>query len=321
MTKICREKRHWVALFTVLGLGGVGATGCLGDAEDDPAAAGDDGTDAAARVATAADASVATSTASYAGWNRWTGACNVPTALAITEPAGPGRHPLFIYAIGTLAPLDTAEGALATAEMARRGFVAAVLDYDTVAGWSCAGIDAKASCAYAGWRPASAVATLCRRANVDCSRGIVVGGLSQGAAMAVRAANAEPRVRAAWVMGFGGGAAGTATACYTDAATRLASDRLRVVNGRGETSPLANLNAATGMACWPFASSCLRADGSGWDKVEHAEVEDRRADHCYFVASGGCTASIARLDAGWVPPADASWSLATNLDWLAGFAD
>jgi hypothetical protein len=111
------------------------------------------------------------------------------------------------------------------------------------------------------------------------------------------------------------------------AATALRGDRVRVVDGIGETSPLANLDAALGTFCGPFTMSCLRANGSGWIRMRHAEVEDRHADHCYFVGPNalggevGCTRNIPRFDRGWAPPADAPWSLAANLDWLAGFAD
>ncbi|HEY5935769.1 MAG TPA: hypothetical protein VIU61_14070 [Kofleriaceae bacterium] len=268
------------------------------------------------------------STVSYRGWNRYTGACNVDTPLEVHEPAWAGRYPVFLYAVGTGALVSSDEAELAAAEMAKRGFVAAVLQYDTLTGFSCPLMQAKASCAYAGWRTYSAVATLCRRAKADCSRGIVVGGLSQGGSMAVLAANADARIRAAWAMGFGGGAAGTGTQCYVDGQTRLASDRLRVVNGRdGQAQPIANLNAATGTWCSSTNASCLRANGSGWYLVSDAQVEDGNADHCYFVgpnASGGevgCTTAPARFDVGWAPPSYTPWSLQANLDWLASFAD
>lgn len=266
-------------------------------------------------------------TITYRGWNAWTHTCTSSQQAIVHEPALPGTYPVFVYAIGTGAAVTTAEGDLIAREMADRGFVAAVVSYNTLAGWGCEDMDAKADCTFSGEHPQSAVSTLCARGKADCSRGIVVGGLSQGAALAILGANHEPRIRAAWLMGFGGGAAGTATSCYVDAATALPGSRVRVVDGIGETSPLANLNAALGTICGPFATSCLRANGSGWIKVRHVEVEDRDADHCYFVGKkpngqkGGCTRNIERFDSGWAPPADAPWSLATNLDWLASFAD
>lgn len=282
-------------------------------------------TEADPDLATARDEVVATPL-TYQGWDWWFHTCTSPQQAVVYEPAAPGAYPVFVYAIGTGAAVTTAEGDLAAREMAARGFVAAVVSYNTYAGWGCADMNAKAACTFGG--PRSAVAALCARGKADCDRGIVVGGLSQGASLALLGANHEPRIRAAWLMGFGGGEAGSAaTGCYVDAATKLAGDRIRVVDGIGETSPLRNLNAALGTWCGPFATSCLRANGSGWIRVRHAEVEDGRADHCYFVgpnAAGGevgCTREIPRFDRGWAPPADAPWSLPTNLDWLAGFAD
>ena len=297
----CRAIPHWVALFT---LAACTTEPAVSEAESD------------------------LTTASYRGWNRFTGACNVDTALEVHEPTVAGRYPLFIYAVGTGALVSSAEGQLAAKEMAKRGFVSAVLQYDATAlsGISCPAMQAKASCAYAGWRTYSAVSVLCRRGKADCSRGIVVAGLSQGAAMAVLGGNVDARIRAAYLTGFGGGAAGTATACYVDGQTRLPGARLRVINGR-EWQPIANLNAATGMSCGGLAASCLRANGSGWYRVSHDQVEDGNADHCYMIGPDsagnevGCTRNPPGFDVGWAPPASAPWSLDTNLDWLAQFAD
>ncbi len=304
---ICRAIPQWTALFTLA------IASCLSESEPE---------------LSSTSSEITTTSTTYRGWNRWTGACNANAQLDIYEPALPGRYPVFLYAVGTGALVSSAEGQLAAQEMAKRGFVSAVVSYDTLVGFSCDAMQAKASCAFSGLRLQSAVAVLCRRGKADCNRGILAGGLSQGASLAVLGANVEPRIRAEWVMGFGGGALGTATQCYVDGQTRLPATRLRVVNGRhGQSQPIANLDAATGMFCSGASSSCLRSNGSGWVLVEDADVDDGHADHCYFVgadANGnevGCTTSPASFDSSWAPPAAEPWSLATNLDWLAQFAD
>jgi hypothetical protein len=248
--------------------------------------------------------------------------------MSVTPADGAGTHPLFIYAVGTGVLVSSQEADLAAREMAARGFVAIVLDYESSAGFDCAAMRAKTDCAY-GARPASATTIACAMPDVDCNKGIVVAGLSQGANIAVLARNYDPRVRAAWLMSFGGGASGTlSTGCYPDSETALPATALRVINGRyGQLQPLANLQLATGTSCGPWSSTCLRPDGSGWVLVENAQVEDGHADHCYFVgpdangAEVGCSTKALDFDHGWKPPASAPWSLTTNLDWLAQFAD
>ncbi len=264
---------------------------------------------------------------SYSGWNRRTNQCDVSTSMNVYLPQASGSFPVFLYTVGTGALVSSAEGELAAREMAKRGFVAAVLQYDSGAGFSCLSMQRKAECTYSQNASASAPALLCGLAQADCSKGIVVGGLSQGANMAILAANYDSRVRAAWLMGFGGGASGNSyTECFIDSKTALPSDRLRVVNGReGQGQPIANLNNSTGTFCWPSRQSCFRANGSGWYLVDNGQVEDGHADHCYFAGPAsdgseiGCSRNVVRGDVGWVPPATAPWSLNAGLNWLASF--
>jgi len=186
----------------------------------------------------------------------------------------------------------------------------------------------KAECAFSDDAPASAVSTICALPGADCDRGIVVGGLSQGAAMAALGRNHSARVRAAWLMGFGGGKAGTAArGRYVDAETAFANDELRVINGQSDNQNLGNLNAALGTSCTASKLDCLRADGSGLYRVPDAAVEDGIADHCFFVGADdqggqvGCTNFPPAMDAGWAAPAQSPWSLLGNLDWLASKVD
>ena len=81
----------------------------------------------------------------------------------------------------------------------------------------------------------------------------------------------------------------------------------------------------TGTICTAGSLSCLNADGSGWLRVANSAVQDGDADHCFIVNStdgAWCHGLDAAhpLDVGWLPPARETWSLATNLDWLAAFA-
>lgn len=265
----------------------------------------------------------------YLGWNKKTGACSTPESIRIFQPRASGRFPVFIYSVGTGALISSAEAEVAAKEMTKRGFISVVLDYESGAGFSCDKMQLKAKCAYGENLATSATAKVCALASADCARGIVVAGLSQGANLAILANNHDSHVRAAWLISFGGAAVGNAyTQCYLDSQTKLPANRLRVINGReGQSQPLSNLNASTGTLCLGINQSCFRQNGSGWYLVENNQVEDHHADHCYFVGAAddgseiGCSVNANRADVGWLPPANAPWSLNTNLDWLAKFVN
>jgi len=145
--------------------------------------------------------------------------------------------------------------------------------------------------------------------------------MSQGAQVALQARNFDGRVRAAWVMG-GTHVDGKMSACVNQGPGRaLGGDRVRMINGNAdEFAPAGTGLAITGLGCEEGARSCFRENGSGWYLVQGDEVRDGTADHCYFTTNGGCT-NTPDFDPGWAPPARGPWSLATNLDWLASFAD
>lgn len=90
--------------------------------------------------------------------------------------------------------------------------------------------------------------------------------------------------------------------------------------GRSDVTDLTALNKLTGLNC--SASPCLRPDGSGYYVVEHSEVADGVADHCWWqsvntwVPSNSCSWSPT-FDPGFTQPGGTSWSLPANLDWLS----
>lgn len=272
---------------------------------------------------------MSTATTSYLGWNRFTNACDVSEPLVVFEPPASGTFPVFIYAVGTNTIVTEIEARYVARHMAQRGFVAAVMHYETnVLTTGCASLVQKADCSYSGARPSSATSVLCARPRANCARGILSAGFSQGGTMAVLARNFDTRVRAVWAMSVAGGVStNAATACLVSAQTAIADDRMRIVNGRsGQTQPVSNLQNMTGTTCLDTDHSCLRANGSGWYMVEHAEVQDGLADHCFFVAltDGGtmpCNYFDESWDPGWAVPAQTPWSVNVSLDWLAGFAD
>ena len=243
-----------------------------------------------------------------------------------TEPAS-GRHPVFIYTVGTVEAWNNAQAQAAVAEMAAKGFVAATVQYNSGVFGTCSQILAKARAIYDSSSASSAVAKLCSRATADCSKGIVVAGFSQGSVIAINAKNFDSRVRAAYGMGAHSQYSIYDTdSCMKNGTHALPSSNLRIVNGDVDIFPGGNPVAVrvssqnvTGRSCGLTAYSCLGSNGSGWIMVRGSQVNDWSADHCYQRRSGGCLGSQNDLDTGW-RSGTANWGLKANLNWLAGFA-
>ena len=111
------------------------------------------------------------------------------------EPARAGRYPLFVYMTGTLMKFNGLEAQTITREMAKRGFVAATVQYDNKVYPYCSGIMSKAKCVFDTSSPESALSKLCTRSNVDCDQGVVCLRLQSG--LALGCPRKEPRLAGA----------------------------------------------------------------------------------------------------------------------------
>lgn len=271
----------------------------------------------------------------YSLWDAWRGpqdACTQTQRIQGREPAGPGRFPVLLYLHGTLADWGgNKEGARIAELAASRGFVAAALTYDSWVASIPDTIDGNARCMVAPGSGGDALAQICARPKADCSLGVAVAGFSAGGAIAGRAANFDARIRAAWLMGVNGSPAAPAAGVAVPAGTRRLPDtRLRIAIGRSDVEvrdpvtgqvsmDLRGLNQMTGQHC--TSSPCLRANGSGYSVVQHSEVLDGVADHCWWmsdnrvVPSNGCTWDPP-LEPGFRPPSSGPWSAIAGIDWL-----
>ncbi|MFL5102787.1 MAG: hypothetical protein ACJ8E5_19500 [Xanthobacteraceae bacterium] len=259
-------------------------------------------------------------------------ACDQSFAIDGQEPAAAGKFPVFVYMVGTTELSNNASATAAVAGMANRGYVAASVAYNTATFGDCSQIGGKAQCIFDPNSAVSAITKLCTRAKADCSKGVVVGGFSQGAVMATLAKNFDKRVRAAWGMGDGdnyivaSGVNSDLSACMDNGNHELKSNRLRIVNGehddfmeRNPNTVRTEVQKVTGLNCGPNAFNCLQGNGSGWYIVQSNQVQDGNADHCYMRAAD-CLGSADALDAGWQNGGDV-WELNANLDWLTTFTD
>ena len=272
-------------------------------------------------------------------------------AMIVKLPETPGPHPVFMYTVGTFGAANSVAALAFVEEMAARGFVAATVEYENNLEFGCGapGLDDKAAALYGSDRDDSAAAILCARPEADCSLGIVVAGHSQGSFVALRAANFNPDVRAAWAMGTSDHREPWELTCLRDPAMDPASDRLlpstalRVVTGESdvlfgpddnndgshEESLRPALERIAGITC-AGAMECLDAGGGGWVLVPNSVVEDGTAGHSYFTRNEEKPRPPREdeadpygllLDPAWMSDASQPWTLPAAADFLSAFVD
>lgn len=160
---------------------------------------------AACMLSTIAAAGAAAQTASFAsnynGASTSGGWRSMSYSIAGVEPSGTGPYPVFICIVGTSETYNNAAAMAAVNDMATKGYVAATVDYAESQFGTCSVLSAKSSCMFNPNSALSAVPQLCARAKADCSKGIVVGGFSQGSILALLAKNYDARVQAACGVG------------------------------------------------------------------------------------------------------------------------
>lgn len=233
------------------------------------------------------------------------------------EPVAAGKHPLFLYFIGTTlndeepgsrfdgpAPMWVADA------MARRGFVALSVGYDNTFRALVSDHQAQLACLFDASKNESLIARACSRPNVDCSKGIATWGHSQGGFVAAKAFDVEPRVKAVWTTGYAG-----------DGAPSIPKSRIRMVGAEneGKNADREVLNAGTGLSC-TTGDSCFGSDGQGWIIVRKSQLatvngEAPSADHCWFDRRKCLTYQVT-LEPTWLQ-GDAGYALEPNADWLA----
>ena len=142
-------------------------------------------------------------TANYTGQGSNASTCNTTFNISGQEPTATGTYPVFVYMVGTSESFTNGSAIAAVSGMANRRYVAATVQYANGQFGNCTQISGRARCVFNPSSAASAITRLCSRAKADCSKGIVVGGFSQGSIMADLARNFDTRVQAAWGMGDG----------------------------------------------------------------------------------------------------------------------
>lgn len=273
-----------------------------------------------------------TLSATYQGFNPATSSLDLPQNITYQMPDatkfGLGPYPVFLWIPASFESNTDTLSMLFVNQMSARGFLAASVQYsNTEAAQFCSTYSDRAKGIFEAGRSTSALNVVCNQAGASCSKGIVVSGFSQGAILAVMAANYSSSVKAAYAMAMsafnknGGGI--DLSSCVNKQFTKISSEHLMVITGQsdplfGGQVPLQNVS---GYVCPPETSQCWSPTGSGggWYSVPDTEVADGAAGHCYFMTAlsgGDCPGSY--YDRNWYT-GTLNWSLRTNLDWLSTF--
>jgi len=244
------------------------------------------------------------------------------------EPVAPGPHPVFLYTTGTNLGEDGSsynnpESLLIVKEMARRGFVAVSVAYANggmVA--DCAQLDAKARCVYQD-SPNSAMRAICSRSKAGCAtKGVVVGGLSQGAMIALRSQNFYSGIKGAWALSVSDMPVGGSCMQATGGSRVLANSKVWVTNGAADSLPGTGLSTLQRVTGWPVDGVTYHAADAtrgGYYQVQGSDLQAGNpggANHVFYRYDD--TENGFSFDANWFPPASTIWSLNARLDWLNG---
>jgi len=263
----------------------------------------------------------------YLSYNPKTGQNDLQQNIAYQFPDpkkfGYGPYPLFVWTVATYEWNRDALSVTFMSQMAMRGFVGASVQYSNVnAVQLCPDYISRAKSIFDSTRSTSAVGVLCSLSGVNCGKGIVTAGMSQGAALSILAKNYAPSVMASFAMSISDlnhqGVDVDLSSCLDNQYTAIQSNRLMIVNGQNDSvfggqSPLMRVS---GFSCPDGSIQCWSPDGSGagWYLIQNFEVVDGNADHCYEM-TGDCSLSV--FDTNWYLPSSYNWSLKPNLDWLA----
>ncbi|MGV3623539.1 MAG: alpha/beta hydrolase family protein [Archangium sp.] len=253
---------------------------------------------------------------SYSGTVDNKAPCNRVYETAGYEPTDGVKHPLFLYFVGTKfgdgdatnidqpAPMWVADAA------AQQGFVALSVGYDNGGAAWLSDHTNQLACMFEAAREESLIAKACAMPNVDCELGIVTWGHSQGGYVAAMAHDLEPRVKAAWTVGYGG-----------DGKPTLDKDRVRIVNGEadGKNGKAETLNTFFGTRCTGVDTCVVGENGGGWRIVRKSELVTvdgiaPSADHCWFDRRA-CTDLRVLLEPAWTA-GEADFSIVKSVAWL-----
>eukprot|EP01084_Bolivina_argentea_P304482 525859_1 len=265
-------------------------------------------------------------------------------------PSGTDTYPLFVWVTGTQMNHWTNDDIIYCNYMANAGFAAVSLDYQGrgLFPLTCGADNSDSDTNWAGkarllWNsdnPFSALSVLCNpdfnenTSRIDCNKGIILAGFSQGAQLVSLAGNwgFDALIKGIYQMGGGWKLYNIINFefdCLRYENTKIDDTRIRSCVGAwdgyfGENPEgvfdeqrIITNRCTSG----PLTYNCLQSDGSGFYIVQSEEVETGNAVHCYAYENEDCHANDGspEFDLAYDPgnvESNRFWSLSANLDWL-----
>lgn len=274
--------------------------------------------------------------------------CGRPKPTVGYIPAGPAtaKYPVHIFLTGTGGAYAEDAALKLIAETAAKGYLSFTVAYDN-SGWellakySCTSMHIRGGCIFSGAQ--SALGKICAHKNADCSKGVIVSGVSQGGILATLARDHDARIRAALAFAIGDygktypidGLPVAITAnwsCLDNGVRKLPSNKLRVVTGasddlfgateagvRAQLARITGLNACTGQSCLTGYGN-----GSGYylvkgtDLVKAGTTSPPTAEHCFMKEFNNCGAPAFNW---YFECSNKPWAYHDAYDWLMSFGN
>ena len=213
-------------------------------------------------------------------------------------------YPLFVYITGTTMSYKSESAISYTQYMANNGFIAVSAEYNNkIYPLSCNGNKGFLSKAKKLWDKNidnSLLNILCNNINlefnINCTKGIVISGFSQGAQLALLAPRYNgDQINGIYIMG-GGDALFVGNIPLIDLSECLSFNTLNTESFKirsmvGENDGYFGLNingvriqqnSISGTICkGNYITDCLQNDGSGWYIIQEFETASGKAPHCY----------------------------------------
>eukprot|EP01084_Bolivina_argentea_P300567 518305_1 len=238
----------------------------------------------------------------------------------------PDGYPLHIFIQGTHSDPQSA-WSLTVQEMAQyiaeRGVISASVWYNNgVYPFTCNGFHTKAESMFNLNNPQSALSVLCNNTptlDIDCSKGIVLHGISQGAQLVSLVAVNIGNDFKDYIKGINP-LAGGASNCVNYGLMDLDQSKIRSRVGlndgsfcNGESDCRASQSALTGYEC-ANQLQCMMEDGSGWYIIQPDETAAGAARHCYMFLNSECQDAF---DPNYYPQCPlCDWSMQADFGWL-----
>lgn len=278
--------------------------------------------------------------------------CHTEYKYVYYKPCDSGPAPLYVFLTGTAGDWESQwiQKELLVV-MAKKGFIAASVEYSFDIFFSCQNLKKKSACLFDDQKSESFISSLQKSGNIHLKKNAtVLHGHSQGSFIANLAGQEFKEIQGLLLTGTGVrfGAALTThptlitsyafnlSSCLTYTSKQLSNKNILAITGiddeffyenkvcdLGSGAIQTNLETVTGRACAPGSYRCLDSEKSGWIIVGSDEVDEGIAHHRYFLKGVNKACPIVLKSPKESKPSETwfdnsnDWSRDNTLDWLS----